>query len=168
MEVAICEICLKRGILCPGCEKRLKNGEITQLDVEIAKLLHSLTSTFRGLRNLRLKRSIGAGEMVILVTDPRDVGALIGKGGKIAKILSERLDKKVRVVGDSKDNLVIARDLISPARVLGVNVLYPPNGKERYKVRVSKKEASRLPSDDSTLEKILGELTGKDIIISLE
>ncbi len=168
LDVAICDICLKRGVLCPSCEKRLKDGKISQLDVDVANLLYSLSSTFKGLSHLSLKSSFDAGDMIILVTSSKEVGVLIGRGGKIVKHLSEKLGKKVRVVGDSGDHLAVVRDLLSPVQILGINVVYPPGEDEKYKVRISKKDAAWLPSDSETLEKVLASLTGKDMVLSVE
>ena len=168
LDVAICDTCLKRGMLCPSCEKRLKDGEISQLDVDVANILYSLSSTNRGLNYLVLKRSIDAGDVIILVTSPGDVGVLIGRGGKIVKHLSEKLGKRVRVVGESHDHLAVARDLLSPVPILGINIIYPPGEGEKYKVRISNKEATRLSGDIETLQKLLSDLTGKAMVLSLE
>jgi len=168
LDVAICDTCLNGGVLCPKCEKRLKEGKISQLDVDVANLLYSLSGTFKGLSYLSLKSSFDAGDMIILVTSSKEVGVLIGRGGQIVKHLSEKLGKKVRVVGDSGDHLAVISDLLSPVQILGINVVYPPGAGEKYKVRISKKDAARLPSDSETLEKVLASLTRKDMVLSIE
>lgn len=155
-------------MLCPSCEKRLKEGKISQLDVDVANLLYSLSTTYKGLNHIVLKRSFDAGDVIILGTAPQDVGILIGRGGKIVKILSEKLGKRVRVVGESSDYSEVVRDLLSPVPILGINVLYPPGENEKYKIRISKKDATRMPGDIETLQKVLINLTGKDMILSVE
>lgn len=42
MVLPICDVCLKSGILCQGCENKLKTGEVTQTEVDIAKVLYRI------------------------------------------------------------------------------------------------------------------------------
>jgi hypothetical protein len=37
----ICNICAKTKTLCASCEKKLKNGEISDLDVKIAEMVYN-------------------------------------------------------------------------------------------------------------------------------
>jgi transcription antitermination factor NusA-like protein len=164
----ICEICLKTGILCSNCENRLERGEITKLDVEVAKLLYQLGTRFKGLKDVDFKKAIEIEDMVILLIRKGGAGTLIGKGGKIVKSISKKLDKRVRIIEDSKSNRGIAQDLLSPVRVLGINILFLPDGREKFKIVVPKRDASRLPSTVTALQNILKYLTGKEMIISFE
>ena len=42
MGFPICEICAKTGVLCSGCEEKLRKGEITKLEVELSKFLYKI------------------------------------------------------------------------------------------------------------------------------
>ena len=83
MVLPVCDVCLKSGILCQGCENKLKSGEISQLDLDIAKVLFKL-----GDGKLGFKKTIEVGDIVIIVTEKDQVGKLIGKSGKIVRELS--------------------------------------------------------------------------------
>ena len=37
MKLPICLVCLKSGILCPSCQEKFDRGEITPLDIEVAR-----------------------------------------------------------------------------------------------------------------------------------
>ena len=42
MKMDLCSFCLKSGILCQKCSAKVKAGEITDLDLRIARLLLSV------------------------------------------------------------------------------------------------------------------------------
>ena len=99
MVLPICDVCLKSGILCQGCENKLESGEITQIDLDIAKVLFKL-----GEGKLGFKKTIEVGDIVIIVTEKDQVGKLIGKSGKIVRELSRTVGKKIRVVGEDSES----------------------------------------------------------------
>ena len=163
MVLPICDVCLKSGILCQGCEKKLKSGEITQIELDIAKILYKL-----GDGKIGFKRTIDMGDVVIIITDKDQVGKLIGKGGKIVRTISKEIGKKVRVVGEESDLKSVAKDLIAPARISGINIVYGKDGKEKYKIRVMKEDARRIPGKIEQLNLIIKMLTGVETMIVVD
>ena len=140
MVLPVCDVCLKSGILCQGCENKLKSGEISQIDLDIAKVLFKL-----GDGKLGFQKTIEVGDIVIIVTEKDQVGKLIGKNGKIVRELSRTVGKKIRVVGQDSDLKSISSDILAPARVSGINVVYGTDGEEKYKIRVMQEDSRKLP-----------------------
>ena len=163
MVLPVCDVCLKSGMLCQGCENKLKSGEITQLDLDIAKLLFKL-----GEGTLGFKRTIEIGDVVIIVTDKDQVGKLIGKSGKIVRAISKKVGKKIRVIGEGSDFKEIARDILAPARISGINIVYGKDGEERYKIRVMKEDSRRLPAKLDLLNNIMDQLTHEKTIVVID
>ncbi len=163
MVLPVCDVCLKSGILCQGCENKLKSGEITQIDLDIAKLLFKL-----GEGKIGFKKTIEIGDVVIIVTDKDQVGKIIGKSGKIVRAISKKIGKKVRVIGEGSDFKEIATDLVAPARISGINIVYGKNGEEKYKIRVMKDDARRLPAKLDVLNNIMNQLTDKKTFIVID
>ena len=155
MEFPICELCAKSGLLCSTCESKLSSGKITKLDIDISKLIASLSERFP-LEKANVEKTIDAGSVVLLLTKG-EVGALIGKQGTIVRELTNGIGKKVRIVGRSNDMHRIVSDIISPARLLGVNTVFKPDSKV-YKVRISKRDLDKLPMDLPTLQNSLNVL----------
>ncbi len=166
MEYPICEICLKTGILCSGCEEKLAKGEITRLEVELATILYRLEKKHKTLSEINRVKTLEENDLVVLITEEGKAGVLIGKGGKIAKIISKKLKRKIRVVEDTKDYRRIAQDLLAPARVIGVNIVYPPNESSKFKVLVAKQDITKLPASITTLERLLAKLLGKEVVVA--
>jgi transcription antitermination factor NusA-like protein len=100
-----------------------------------------------------------------------DVPITIGKGGKNIKVLIRELGKRVRVIegmkAETTDELKkLASDLLYPAGVFGVNVVYRPNGETYYKVLVFGRDRKKLPEKPEILESVLSQIAGKDVKIS--
>ncbi len=163
MELPICDVCLKSGIFCQGCEKKLKTGEITPIELDIAIILYKL-----GDGKIGFKKTIDMGELLVIVTDKDQVGKLIGKGGKIVRAISKQIGKKVRVVGEDSDLKSVAKDLLAPARISGINIMYGKDGREKYKIRVKKEDARRIPAKFEQLNSIIKLLTDEETMIVVD
>lgn len=167
MKAPICEICLKSGILCLGCEEKLKRGVLTDLDVRISKLLYELEQEHH-IRDITFVRAVESRSLIVIIVGEGDIGNLIGKGGKTVKFLQRSLKKKIRIIEDTADKKKIVQDLLHPARVLGMNILYLPSGEKIYKVRVSREDERKIPTSVQSAEETISKLTGLDIQIAFD
>jgi len=171
LELPICEVCAKTGLLCPGCEEKLEKGEITETDVEVSKKLVELKEEYPSLEDVVLLRTIDTGSLVVLVTKPGMAGKLIGKGGRVSRALSEHLEKKVRVVEevenpeDIKQLRKVIQDLILPARLLSVNIVFEPDEK-RYKAVIHHRDRNRVPAPVDEIQEAIKELTGMEVEVT--
>ena len=165
MKAPICEVCLKTdGILCPADEKKLQEGVISELDVKVARMLYRLL----GDVDIEFKKAVEAGDLIVIVVGKGDVPITIGKGGKNIKTLVKELGKRVRVIEGinaetTEEIKKLASDLLYPAGVFGVNVVYKPGGERYYKVLVSGRDRKKLPEKPEVLESLLGQIIGKEV-----
>ncbi|AMM54919.1 KH domain-containing protein [Pyrococcus kukulkanii] len=168
MKAPICEVCLKtEGILCPADEKKLEQGIITELDVKISRMLYKLL----GDADVEFKKAVEAGDLIVLIVGEGDVPIVIGKGGKNIKFLMRELGKRVRVIEGrdikgTDDVKKLAMDLLYPAGVFGVNIVYKPGGEQYYKVLVFSRDRNKLPEKAEILESILSQITGVETKIA--
>jgi transcription antitermination factor NusA-like protein len=168
MKAPICEVCLKTDdILCPADEKKLQDGIISELDVKVARLLYRLI----GDADMEFKKAVEAGDLIVIVVGEGDVPITIGKGGKNIKALMRELGKRIRVieaveVKGTDDVKKLATDLLYPAGVFGVNIVYKPGGGTYYKVLVLNRDRRKLPEKAEVLESILSQITGEDVKIN--
>jgi len=163
MVLPVCDVCLKSGILCQGCENKLESGEISQIDLDIAKVLFKL-----GDGKIGFKKTIVVGDIVIIITDKDQVGKLIGKNGKIVRELSRTVGKKIRVVGQDSDLKSVSKDILAPARVSGINIVYGKDGEEKYKIRVMQEDSRKLPGRLDVLNEIIELLTGEKTVLVVD
>jgi len=167
MKTPICEICLKSGILCPGCQRKVVEGEISELDIKISKLLYQLVIKYNIPKEIHFIRSKEFDDIVILMVGKNEVGNIVGKGGKILKILQKELHKKIRVVEDTSDLKKIVLDLIYPARISGINIVYLPDG-EKKKIRISHEDIKKMPINLLNAKDIISLLTGEEVDLILD
>ena len=168
MKTPICEVCLKSGILCPGCQQKLDQGKVSELDVKIARALHKSSARNKEVRDITYERSILVDSLAILIVDKKDLPAFMGKGGKLLKSLSNQLKVTVRVLGDLKDPKVVANDLVRPARLLGINTVFAVDGTDKYKIRIAQEDAQKMPLSLEELEKLINNLTGQEVSVVFE
>ena len=163
MVLPVCDVCLKSGILCQGCENKLESGEISQIDLDIAKVLFKL-----GDGKIGFKKTIEVGDILIIITDKDQVGKLIGKNGKIVRELSRTVGKKIRVVGQDSDLKSVSKDILAPARVSGINIVYGKDGEEKYKIRLMQEDSRKLPGRLDVLNDIIELLTGEKTVLVVD
>lgn len=168
MKTPICEVCLKSGILCPGCQQKLDKGEVTELDVKIARALHKSSVRNKEIKDVTFERSIVVDSLAILVVDRKDVPVFMGKGNRVLKSISNQIKMDVRVLGDLTDPRVVADDLIRPARLLGVNTVFAVDGTSKYKIRIAQEDTEKVPLDLENLQNLINNLTGQEVLVVFE
>ena len=135
--------------------------------MEVARALHELSQTHTGLDTVNFKRAAESGDLIAVVVGAGDVKSVIGRGGRTVKELNERLKKKVQVTDEGTGMRKMSQDILAPARVLGVNILYSGN-RETYRVRVPRHDERRLPASVDTVQALLEKITDKNIKIVFE
>ena len=135
--------------------------------MDASRVLYEFSQKNRGLNAISFKRAVGAGDLVVLLVGRGEVKSVVGRGGKMIRELGERLQKKIRATEDGADLRKLAQDILTPAHVGGVNVLYS-GGEEMYRVRVSRNDSKRLPASVETIQNLLTKLTNKSIKLVFE
>lgn len=160
-------MCLKSGILCQGCENRLKEGRISELDIKISRTLFEIAQKHRGLEKINFKHAVSTSGLTILVVGKGEIRFAVGRGGKVVRELENKLQTKIRVIEEGTQTRKLAQDILTPAKVLGVNVLYS-GGKEEHRVRVPRTHSKRLPANVKGIQTLLTKLTNKNITVVFE
>jgi transcription antitermination factor NusA-like protein len=141
-------------MLCQKCLSKLESGEISELDLKIARLLLSLEEKFPSLQNVFFHGAIDAGKTLAIVVGSGDVPRLLGFGGKIIKALGEETGKSVRVLEFGVDDRKFLEDLFAPLDILTINTIWLPDGTTETRVILRKRRGSQLPFDVKALKEI--------------
>ena len=78
MKTAICAFCAQTGMLCKDCQNKLNNGEISQAEVEIAKIAIEFEKANPNSSKVSLLKTIERPEQIIIIVSPGDTRFLIG------------------------------------------------------------------------------------------
>jgi transcription antitermination factor NusA-like protein len=154
MKTELCSFCLKSGILCQRCSAKVKAGEISELDLKIARLLLSLEERYPSLQNVCFYKAVDVSKTLAVVVGRGDVPRLLGYGGKIIKALGEETGKSVRVLEYGVDDRKFLEDLFTPLNILTINTIWLPDGTTETRVILRKKRSSQLPFDLKALKEI--------------
>ena len=158
----ICEVCAKTGLLCNACEKKLSEGKISEYDVELSRMLYSSLGV-----EADFIKVVETSDNLVVLTHRDGVGKIIGKGGSTIKDISAKLGKQIRVVGVGELKEMVY-DFVSPAKIVGFNTVYVPDGSLKYRVRIDRRDEKKLRIPLRDLEKMIDSITGNKVDLVLE
>ncbi|MDI6730290.1 MAG: hypothetical protein QMD06_01955 [Candidatus Altarchaeum sp.] len=157
----ICNICAKTKTLCASCEKKLKNEEISDLDVKIAEMMYDF-----GKGEFSFEKAVDVGDFVVILTQKEYIDKIIGPGGENLRKIEEAIGKLTKVVGASSAEEMIST-LISPANIVSTSKLYKTDGTVMRKITINKNDADKLKIDIRSIKKIVSNLVHADVKIIL-
>ncbi|MEM2974719.1 MAG: hypothetical protein QW112_03820 [Candidatus Micrarchaeia archaeon] len=162
MQIPICTFCVKADTLCTHCEGKLREGRISQLDVELSKYLYEKY----GHLDIEYVSSFSTKDMAILFFKG-NIAPIVGREGRGALEIGERIGKKVKIIDLNRDIKKVISDIIYPVALLGLNTIFTNEG-EVSKIRLAKKDLVRIPFDINSMEKVLLGLMQRRIKIAFE
>ncbi len=168
MKIPLDHVCVRTGVLCPRCRRLVESGEVEPFEVDVMRELLNLEGKgdFKFLKDAEYVKAIRTRDMLVLVIDIKDTNIHPRLLGRLGRILSSKLKVKVRVVNRAHGDLrEIARQLVYPARVIGVNTLWLPDGTVEHIVRIPRSDSRYLPSNVAVLEDLLSKITGMNVRI---
>jgi transcription antitermination factor NusA-like protein len=154
VKMDLCSFCLKSGILCQKCSAKVKAGDITELDLRIARQLLDLEEKYPSLQNVYFHRAVEVGRTLAIIVGHGDVPRLLGYGGKIIKALGEETGKSIRILESGVDDRKFLEDLFSPMSILTINTIWLPDGTTETRVILRRKRGSSMSFDSKGLAEI--------------
>ena len=154
MKMGLCSFCLKSGILCQKCLAKLKSGEVSELDLKIARVLLSLEEKYPSLQNVYFHKALDADRTLAIVVGPGDVPRLLGFGGKIVKALGEETGKNIRVLEYGVDDRKFLEDLFAPMNIMTINTIWLPDGSTETRVILKRRRGMHSSFDVKALKEI--------------
>lgn len=167
MKAPICNVCLKSDVLCSNCEEKLENGEISELEIKVSRILKDLSNEYGSLRDSEIKHVYDTENVLVIVTSEGDGAKVVGRGGEIVKEIANSVDKSIRVVEASQKDRDVIQGLLSPAEIQSINTVFKPDG-ESQKVVVPEEYEGKINLSIDELESLIQKITGTDYEISFE
>jgi transcription antitermination factor NusA-like protein len=156
------DFCLKSNILCKSCDRKIRSGEYSKIDLEISRFLLDQTQDIHQLANLTFRRSILEGEYLILILGKGHSNNFLVHGRKLIKDLSKKYGKRVKVLEENQSTREILESLFTPAKILALNTIWLPDGTTETKVILGKHVRWQKSEIDS-LKKLAKMIKGVDI-----
>jgi transcription antitermination factor NusA-like protein len=141
-------------MLCQKCSAKVKAGEISEVDLKIARLLLSLEDKYPSLQNVCFYKAVDVEKTLAIIVGHGDVPKLLGYSGKIVKTIGDETGKNVKVLENGVDDRKFLEDLFIPFSILTINTIWLPDGTTETRVILKRKRGAQMPYDLKALKEI--------------
>jgi len=142
VKAELCQFCLRSGILCSKCKRKVERGEVSKLDLEIARLLVSIEDKYPPLQDVNFHKAIEANGVLAIIVRRGDIAKMLSYGGKITKLLERKMKKSIRVLEHNSNERKFLEDLFAPLNILTINKIWLPDGSTETRVILKRKKTS--------------------------
>ncbi|ABN69815.1 conserved hypothetical protein [Staphylothermus marinus F1] len=165
MKYPLDKICVKSGILCPNCQRKVDTGIVGKYEISIMKAMMELEDEMKELRRGEYIKAYEVNGLVIVIVKDHWEKEEIEK---ISKSLSAKLRRKAKVVVDTGDKKLLVEQILYPATLLGLNTLWLPDGSEQMIIRISRRDHRFIGGRKHAYESLLSKLLGRKVRIRFE
>jgi hypothetical protein len=162
LQIPICNFDAKTGLLCSICEAKLKNGQITQSDVDVSKALVSIAGKSRALDAVSLEKSFRAGGNYLLEVHEPGVPAL--QDPELKAELERALGGRFWAVSSSSSPRDIVESLLQPLRLSRLSTVWLPDGSKVVKA-VIERTGRQAPRRMDEITNMVRMATGLDMMV---
>ena len=166
MKVPICTFDAKTGVLCPKCESRLKNGELSDIDVECSIKLIKLSHKNQDIDKLNLIGSQKIDEDYILILKDSIVSH-INSNDKLVSSVEEEFKGKVWFVEANSSIRRFLENLFFPIRILKTNMIWLPDGNQVTQVTIESKDYEKFISIIEKIKRIVNAVRKIELVIEI-
>ena len=166
MKVPICTFDAKTGVLCPKCESRLKNGELSDVDVECSIKLIKLSHKNQDIDKLNLIGSQKIDEDYVLILKDSNVSH-INSNDKLLSSVEEEFKGKVWFVEANSSIRKFLENLFFPIRLLKTNMIWLPDGNQVTQVTIESKDYEKFISIIEKIKRIVNAVRKIELVVEI-
>jgi len=161
VQIQLCEFCLKSGMLCSKCQRKVESGEVSEKYMEVAKTLLGMENQNQFLQKVRLDNVLDAGGFLVLVVGKGDA-AKFNAEPRLTRDLGDRFNKRVLVIESGTKDRQFLEELFANQHIVTINIIWLPDGSTETRVvlqgrgsrRLSKKRLQALTSVAKSVRKM--------------
>lgn len=168
VKTTLDNFCVKSGVLCPRCEEKVRKGQVSELDLEIIKLMCEIEKEHPSLQDVSFNKAVEVEDFLAILVDKADLGKILGHGGKILKAISDKTGKRVRILTYGGDERQFLEDLLSPFSILTINTVWLPDESTETKAILYGRKPKRVPINFEIIKKLAKEIRGMTLRIEFE
>ena len=166
MKVPICTFDAKTGVLCPKCESRLKNGELSDVDVECSIKLIKLSHKNQDIDKLNLIGSQKIDEDYVLILKDSNVSH-INSNDKLLSSVEEEFKGRVWFVEANSSIRRFLENLFFPIRLLKTNMIWLPDGNQVTQVTIESKDYEKFISIIEKIKRIVNAVRKIELVVEI-
>ncbi|OLS23046.1 MAG: hypothetical protein HeimC2_27860 [Candidatus Heimdallarchaeota archaeon LC_2] len=161
MKLTLDRMCIQAGKLCASCEELYQQELISDIDIDVGKVLMKVAKSQKFLSNISIYNIIETESTIIIITAPGDKEKLDRAGSFLLNNLAE-IDKRdfIFLVKTKNPNKFI-EGLIGSELLVGTSTVFlPPFSDKELKVQVKKDNKNKLKIVGKDLSKVTKALLG--------
>jgi len=166
LKVPICTFDAKTGVLCPKCESRLKNGELSDVDVECSIKLIKLSHKNQDIDKLNLIGSQKIDEDYVLILKDSNLSH-INSNDKLVSSVEEEFKGKVWFVEANSSIRRFLENLFFPIRILKTNIIWLPDGNQVTQVTIESKDYEKFISIIEKIKRIVNAVRKIELVVEI-
>ncbi len=144
MKLPICVIDAQTNTLCRKCKQLYREGKISDIDIEISKIIIDASKSSKDLKGISFYSSYELSDVVMIITRKQDAALL--SSPEIVDKIKQNTQKEVRFLEKTNDPKKLVESLLDPVPIVNVTTLYiPPFSDKEYKIEIEKKFKGKLP-----------------------
>lgn len=161
MQLQLCEFCLKSGMLCSKCQRKVESGEVSEKYMEVARTLLEMENQNQFLQKVRLDNVLDAGGYLVLVVGKGDTAKFQAEP-RLTRDLGDKFNRRVLVIESGTKDRQFLEDLFTNQHIVTINIIWLPDGSTETRVvlqgrgsrRLSKKRIQALTSVAKSVRKM--------------
>jgi hypothetical protein len=166
LRLPICIFDAKTGVLCPKCESRLKNGELSTIDVDCSIKLIKLSNKNQDIDKLNLIGSQKIDEDYVLILKDSNVSH-INSNDKLISSIEKEFNGKVWFVEANSSVRKILENLFFPIRILKTNMIWLPDGNQVTQVTIESKDYEKFFSIIEKIKRIVNVVRNIELVVEI-
>lgn len=166
MKVPICIFDAKTGVLCPKCESRLKNGDLSKIDVECSIKLIKLSVKNQDIDKLNLVGSQKIDEDYVLILRDSNLSN-INSNDKLISSVEKEFNGKVWFVEANSSIRRFLENLFFPIRILKTNMIWLPDGNQVTQVTIGSKDYEKSFNLIEKIKKIVNVIRNIELVVEI-
>jgi hypothetical protein len=154
-------MCISTNDLCLKCSKKLKEGEVSQVDIDVGRTIINASKQYKSLKDITLDRIILSNSAAYLLVSPGDKERFRSAGYIFLNELSDVLGNEIIFLEKSGNVKQFIDNLFSPIHPLSATTIYiPPNGEKELKITFNKNDKNKIKLKPTEVSLILKNIYG--------
>ncbi|MCE7735104.1 MAG: hypothetical protein GPJ54_09520 [Candidatus Heimdallarchaeota archaeon] len=163
MKLTLDRMCIQSGRLCASCDKLYQNDVISDIDIEIGKILMNTAKSQKFLSNITILKIVETQRTVFVISKVGDVEKLLRAASAINSVFSQKDKRALIFLEKTKNPKKFIQGLIGIELLVSTSTVFlPPFSEKELKVQVKESNKSKLRILSEDLSKITNALLGMD------
>jgi hypothetical protein len=167
MKLPICIFDAKNSVLCPPCERKVEDGELTKADVDASIKLAKLGKSNQDIDKFTLYSCREFDGNFVLSFSKNDI-MIIRQSRVLYGLIQDQFQGKIWLVEAEENDKKFIEDMFFPTKILSINSVWAPGSVQITKAVVSGKWTPKFPINLETVIQIVKNARNLDIEIEFE